>query len=306
MISINKNAVEAFKTRWAGRGDEKSDTQKFWLELLRYVCVVEQSETLIDYEKRVELKHKSFIDAYIPSTRVLIEQKSFDVDLSKQIKNSDGSYLTPFEQAKRYYDWLPASERGRWIVICNFKEFWIYDIETPRAKSEIIELANLDKEFNKLAFLVEANAQGPKEIRELEISVKAGELVKMLYEAVKPRYINSDSPEALRSLNIFCVRIVFLLYAEDSGLFNKAAFHDYLKANSHDARQALLNLFKILSQPESERDVYINDELKAFPYVNGGLFEDIQIEIPKLNKPDDEPLRIILEDMSNGFDWSNI
>ncbi|MBR0096108.1 MAG: hypothetical protein IJP88_02900 [Synergistaceae bacterium] len=119
------------------------------------------------------------------------------------------------------------------------------------------------------------NAQAPKEIRELEISVKAGELVKMLYDAVKPRYIKPESPEALRSLNIFCVRIVFLLYAEDSDLFNKAAFHDYLKANSHDARRAMLDLFKVLSQDESERDVYLNDELRAFPYVNGGLFEDI-------------------------------
>ena len=80
-----------FKARWTDRGDKKSDTQKFWLELLRYVCGVEQPGTLIDYEKRVELKHKSFIDAYIPSTRVLVEQKSLDVDLSKQIKNSDGS-----------------------------------------------------------------------------------------------------------------------------------------------------------------------------------------------------------------------
>ncbi|MBR1417577.1 MAG: class I SAM-dependent DNA methyltransferase, partial [Synergistaceae bacterium] len=176
----------------------------------------------------------------------------------------------------------------------------------PHPKPEIIQLENLTTEYNKFSFLVDANAQAPKEIRELEISVKAGELVKTLYDAVKPRYINSESPEALRSLNIFCVRIVFLLYAEDAGLFNKAAFHDYLKANSHDARQALLNLFKILSQHESERDVYLNDELKAFPYVNGGLFEDMQIEIPKLNNPDDEPLRIILEDMSNGFDWSNI
>ena len=305
-MNINKSVINNFISRWTGKGDEKSDTQKFWLEVLRYICGTENPESLIEFEKRVELKHKSFIDAYIPSTQVLIEQKSVDVDLSKQIKNSDGSYLTPFEQAKRYYDWIKASERGRWIVVCNFKEFWIYDMETPHAKPEVIELENLDKEFNKLNILVDANAQAPKEIRELEISVKAGELVKTLYDAVKPRYINSDSPEALRSLNIFCVRIVFLLYAEDSGLFNKAAFHDYLKANSHDARRAMIDLFEVLSQPESEREVYLNDELKAFLYVNGGLFEDTQIEIPNLNQPDNEPLRIIIDDMSNGFDWSNI
>ena len=277
MISINKSVINNFISRWRGKGDEKSDTQKFWLEVLRYICGAENPESLIEFEKRVTLEHKSFIDAYIPATRVLIEQKSIDIDLGKAAKQSDGSYLTPFEQAKRYYDWIKASERGRWIVVCNFKEFWIYDMETPHAKPEVIELENLDKEYNKFSFLVDANAQAPKEIRELEISVKAGELVKTLYDAVKPRYIHPESPEALRSLNIFCVRIVFLLYAEDSGLFNKAAFHDYLKANSHDARRAMIDLFEILSQPESERDVYLNDELKAFSYVNGGLFEDMQI-----------------------------
>ena len=291
MATIDKNEIRSFINRWQGHGAEKGETQKFWLEILRYVCGDDEPESLIESEKPVELEHKSYIDIYLPSTAA---------------KQSDGSLLTPFDQAKRYYDWLPASEKGRWIITCNFKEFWIYDMERPRAKPEIIQLENLTTEYNKFSFLVDANAQAPKEIRELEISVKAGELVKTLYDAVKPRYINSESPEALRSLNIFCVRIVFLLYAEDAGLFNKSAFHDYLKANSHDARQALLNLFKILSQPESERDVYLNDELKAFPYVNGGLFEDMQIEIPKLNNPDDEPLRIILEDMSNGFDWSNI
>lgn len=280
MISINKNVVDAFKARWAGRGNEDSDTQSFWTDFLHDICGVEWPNNIIKRENHVELdkKHRGSIDIYIPSTRVLIEQKSLGVDLNKPIPQSDGTYLTPFEQAKRYSDQgLGVDDKARWIVACNFKEFYIYDMREPHPKPEIIELANLDKEFNKFAFLVDANAQAPKEIRELEISVKAGELVKMLYDAVKPRYIKPESPEALRSLNIFCVRIVFSLYAEDSGLFNKAAFHDYLKANSHDTRRALLDLFKVLSQPESERDVYLNDELKAFKYVNGGLFEDTQI-----------------------------
>ncbi|MBR1603126.1 MAG: class I SAM-dependent DNA methyltransferase [Synergistaceae bacterium] len=298
--------IRKFIDEWSGKGDEKSDTQKFWLELLRYVCGVGEPESLIEFEKRVELEHKSFIDAYINKTKIIIEQKSIDIDLGKAAKQSDGSLLTPYDQAKRYYDWLPVSERGRWIITCNFKEFWIYDMEQPRAKPEIIEFANLEHEWPKLQILVDSNAATPAEIKELELSIRAGELVRKLYEAVLPRYRDPNSPEALRGLNIFCVRVVFLLYAEDAGLLNRDEFYKYLNLNQHNARCALICLFKILSQPEDKRDPYINKELKAFPYVDGSLFEEDGIEIPNLNEPDDEPVKIILDDMSNGFDWSGI
>ena len=79
------------------------------------------------------LDHTSFIDGIIESTHVLIEQKSADKDLRKAIRQSDGSYLTPFQQAKRYSAELPYSERPRWIVTCNFREFLVYDMENPQA-----------------------------------------------------------------------------------------------------------------------------------------------------------------------------
>ena len=306
MVTIDKNEIRSFINRWQGKGDEKSETQKFWLEILRYICGIDEPESLIEFEKRVELEHKSYIDIYIPSTKIIIEQKSIDIDLGKAAKQSDGSLLTPYDQAKRYYDWLPLSERGRWIITCNFKEFWVYDMEQPRAKPEIIELENLEHEWPKLQILVDSKAATPAEIKELEISVRAGELVHKLYAALQTKYINPNSPEALRSLNIFCVRIVFLLYAEDAGLFNKNAVHDYISSRSNTARNAIIELFKILAQKPEDRDPYIDDDLKTFPYVNGGLFEDAGIEIPNLNEPDDEPVKIILDDMSNGFDWSGI
>ncbi|MBQ8691512.1 MAG: class I SAM-dependent DNA methyltransferase [Synergistaceae bacterium] len=303
MAALNKNAVINLIERWSGKGAEKGDTQKFWLELLRYVCGDDEPESLIESEKPVELEHKSYIDIYIPSTKIIIEQKSIDIDLGKAAKQSDGSVLTPYEQAKRYYDWLPVSERGRWIITCNFKEFWIYDMEKPRAKPEIIKLENLEKEWPKMQILVDSKAATPAEIKELEISVRAGELVHKLYAALQTKYINPNSPDALRSLNIFCVRIVFLLYAEDAGLFNKNSVHDYISSRSSSARNAIIELFKILAQKPEERDPYIDDDLKTFPYVNGGLFEETGIEIPTI---DETILNIILDDMSNGFDWSGI
>ncbi|MBR0045127.1 MAG: N-6 DNA methylase [Synergistaceae bacterium] len=308
MTAENNNLINInnFISRWKDTGGEKGDTQKFWLEIFRDVLDISEPDCFIEFEKPVALEHNNFIDAYVRSMKIIIEQKSFGVDLNKSYKQSDGNYLTPFEQAKRYYDWLPASERGRWIITCNFQEIWVYDMETPHADPEIIKLENLEREFIKLNILLYANAPSPKEIREIEISKEACRLIRKFYDAVEHRYIKPNSAEALRNLNILCVRLVFLLYAEDAGLFARNLFYDYLKLYKHDARQAIINLFEALSIPENKRSKYMSKDLKAFPYVDGGLFEEQGIEVPNLNDPDDTPVKIILEDMSIGFDWSGI
>ncbi|MBQ7544441.1 MAG: class I SAM-dependent DNA methyltransferase [Synergistaceae bacterium] len=297
------NNINDFIMRWKDRGDELSDTQTFWLELLGCLSDTQNPGEMIEFQKRVELSHVSFIDGYIPSTRIIIEQKSRSIDLDKPQTQSDGTVITPFGQAKRYYDWLPASQRGRFIVVCNFREFRVHDMETPRAEPEIILLENLGREANKLAFLVDSKASSPKEIRELEVSVKAGELVGKLYDSLLTRYVDPDGKASQRSLNIFCVRVVFLLYAEDSGLFAPKQFHDYLASRRNSARNSLRELFAVLSRKPENRDPYLEADLQAFPYVNGGLFEEADIEIPQL---DGEPLRIILEEMSEGFNWAGI
>ena len=99
-----KAAAKAFATKWKGVGDEKQHTQTFWLELLHEVYGVEQPFGFITFEDKVKLGHVSFIDARIPETHVIIEQKSLDKDLAKPIKQSDGTFLTPYQQAKRYAD----------------------------------------------------------------------------------------------------------------------------------------------------------------------------------------------------------
>ena len=295
--------IKGFISRW--KGDEKSETQTFWISLLRDVLGVEKPDELIQFEKRVELDHVSYIDAYIPTTHVIIEQKSINVSLDKATVQSDGQELTPFGQAKRYSDWLPASQRADWIVTCNFKEIQIHDMEKPKAAPEVIALQNLEKDWNKLKFLVNPKAAKPKDIREEEISVKAGELVGRLYSSLQRRYNDKkDNLDAyLRVLNIFCVRIVFLLYAEDAGLFKKSAFHDYMLRHKDSAREALMTLFTVLDQKPEERDPYLADDLASFPYVDGDLFEEQGLRFPQL---DGEPWDIIIKDMSEGFDWSKI
>lgn len=111
-----ESEARAFIGRWAGRGYEKGESQPFWIDLLEHVLGVENGASFITFEDRVHLDHASFIDAYIPSTRVLIEQKSLGKSLSAPIRQSDGTLLTPFQQAKRYITELPVSKHPRWVV----------------------------------------------------------------------------------------------------------------------------------------------------------------------------------------------
>ena len=142
----------------------------------------------------------------------------------------------------------------------------------------------------------------------MEISIKAGELVGKLYDALYRQYKNPESEQAQKSLNALCVRLVFCLYAEDADIFGKhLMFHDYmLHRGQAGARRALIDLFRVLDQKPEERDPYLTDDdpdLAAFPYVNGGLFSDESIEIPAIT---DEIYHLILRDASEDFDWSKI
>ncbi len=298
-----QKAARAFAERWAGKGYEKGESQKFWTTLLTEVFGIEHVDSFLTFEQQVKLDHTSFIDVFIPSTHVMIEQKSLGKNLADGIKQSDGSVLNPFQQAKRYAAELPYSQRPRWIVTCNFAEFWVYDMEQPNGEPQRILLKDLEKEYYRLQFLVDEGNEHLK--REMEVSVKAGELVGVIYDKLLEQYIDKDSPETLRSLNILCVRLVFCLYAEDAGLFNtKTAFHDYLvKYGATDFRRALIDLFTLLDTPLANRDPYLEDDIATFPYVNGGLFSDEHIIIPRFT---DEIKQLILANASDDFDWSEI
>lgn len=300
-------AARQFAADWAGKGSEKGHSQTFWLSLLQKVYGVAEPDKFIVFEDQVMLDHTSFIDGFIPTTHVLIEQKSLEKGLRKPIKQSDGSLLTPFQQAKRYASELPYSQRPRWIVTCNFAEFNVYDMERPTGEPEIIFLKDLEKEYYRLQFLVATKDQHVK--REMEVSLQAGELVGVLYDALLQQYKDPTDPKTLKSLNALCVRMVFCLYAEDAGIFNhrRDMFHDYLRdIPAHGIRKALVELFRTLDQKPQDRDKYLFDDnptLAAFPYVNGGLFADEDIEIPPFTE---ELKSLLLSKASQDFDWSAI
>lgn len=301
-----QQAAKNFAAYWKGKGYEKGESQPFWLSLLRDVYGVEHPEQFIQFEEQVHLDHTSFIDGTIPATHVLIEQKGMGKDLNKPIKQSDGALLTPFEQAKRYILELPVSQHPRWVVTCNFSTFYVYDMERPHGEPEIIELANLEKEYYRLQFLVDAGNEHLK--REMEVSIAAGEIVGLLYDAFYKQYANPESEHSLKSLNKLCVRLVFCLYAEDAGIFgHHGMFHDYLKGfDTRGLRKGLVDLFRVLDTKPQDRDPYLQDdnpELAAFPYVNGGLFSDENIEIPPFT---DEIRNLLLNKASEDFNWSEI
>ena len=296
-----KKAAQEFAARWAGKGDEKQDSQRFWFDLLQNVYGVDDPASFLRFEQRVKLSHTSFIDVMIPATHTMIEQKSLGKDLNAPIKQSDGTFLTPGQQARRYAAALPYSERPRWIISCNFAEFQIYDMERPNDDPERIALKNLGEECYRLQFMVDVKSSHIT--REMDISRDAGTLVGKLYNALLPAYGDNPTEKDLQDLNKLIVRLVFCLYAEDAGIFGRRnMFHDFLLTfNASDVRLGLMELFKVLDQKTSERDRFLDPKYADFPYVNGSLFSE-SVPVPPIAE---ETRRLLIDEACN-FDWAQI
>ena len=312
-----REAARQFIKRWMGKGKEDEDGRSYWIDLLTNVLGMDNVTERLNFEKKVIIDgNTKRIDIYIPETRVIIEQKSLGKGLDQKIRNSGEIDLTPFEQADRYNSKLTFDERARWIVTCNFAEIWIYDMNEKQPEPTKIALDELQTKYVLLNFLVKKDVK--KLSHEMEISIQAGDIVGLIYDAFLAQYRIPDikekdeTPEQkekrehkLRSLNALCVRLVFCLYAEDAGIFGKRdMFHDYLENYEvKDCRRALIELFKILDTPASKRDEYLEEDLAQFPYVNGGLFADEDIEIPPFT---DEIKELLLTKASEDFDWRDI
>ncbi len=300
-----REAARQFYYRWKDRGREDEDARSYWIELLSQVCGAERVTERLVFEKKVIGRdgNTKRIDVYIPETRVLIEQKSRGIDLDQPQAGHEGK--TPFDQALMYSDCLPLDEKPRWIILSNFQEIRIYDMNdrVPAAGMKKLLLMDLPDRLGLLDFLV--NPEVRKITEEMELSLKAGELVGRIHDRFLEKYHDPMAVHTQRSLNILCVRLVFCLYAEDAGLFGGTgdAFSRYIgQYEPKDIRRALIDLFKVLDTPYEEReDLYLSDELAAFPYVNGGLFKDENIVIPQIT----QTLKDILL-QSAGFDWSKI
>lgn len=296
-----RQVARAFAEKWAGRGEEKSDTHSFWLELLRDVVGVEDVTTNVRFEQRT-LKH-GWIDVVVPDAKTMVEQKSNYVDLDRP-EMRQGQSVTPYEQAKSYADSLPNPQRPDTIIVCNFHEFRLHDLtsNTPQTPYASFTLDELPEQLGLLDFLLDP--QKSRRIREEQVTVSAGRLVGRLYKLLADRYQDPEDAQARHSLNVIMVRLVFCLFAEDAGIFPRYAFYDYLDGvQTRNVRSSLKELFDWLDTKPEDRDPYASDQIKRFPYVNGGLFAPQDIVIPQFT---DEIVDLLRNEISNGTDWSQI
>ena len=301
-----REAARQFFYKWKGRGKEDEDARSYWIDLFTDVLGQDKVTDRLDFEKKVlgSDGNTKRIDIYIPETHVLIEQKSLGIALDKPQTGHGGK--TPYEQAKEYDNGLIHSEKARWIITSNFAEIWIYNMEEKAPVPTKIHLDELPSKYRILDFLI--NKEQKKITDEMQISLDAGNIVGALYDEFLKQYDNPNSDETLKSLNKLCVRIVFCLYAEDSGIFGAhQLFNKYMSQfDAKTARKGLRDLFRVLNEKPEERDKYLKDDdpiLASFPYVNGGLFEDDDIDIPPFT---DKILDLVLRRASDNFDWSDI
>ena len=297
-----REAARQFYYKWNGRGKEDEDARSYWIDILVNIFGVDHVTDRVDFEKKVvsPAGTTNRIDVYIPETRVLIEQKSLGIALDKPQAGHGGK--TPFEQAKEYDNYLAFNEKARWIITSNFSDIWIYDMDTQKPEPKKLQLSDLQTKYPLLEFLVKKNVK--KITDEMQLSIQAGELVGKIHDRFLEQYNDPLAKHTQRSLNILCVRLVFCLFAEDAGLFaSKNAFEQYIEQyRSQDLRRALIDLFTVLNTPDDQRaDMYLPDDLAAFPYVNGGLFAEENIVIPRIT---DTIKDTLIE--SSHFNWADI
>lgn len=313
MSVSKKNAID-FVTRWQknisnipqGKNNEQQDTQKFWMDLLINVLGIKTNtiDTFIDFERHVQGRR---IDVFVSDRHFLCEQKSVGVDLDKP-EPRNKTLETPYQQARWYAQNLPYSERPRWFMTSNFETFRLYDLDNERPEDSVqeISLAELPKQLHLFSFLT--NEETGRLYKEQQLSVEAGKYVSKLYDALAKQYHHIDgkdeeAQEEQRSLNVLITRIIFLLYAEDADLLQShQAFGNYCEGDSSKLRRKLIDLFEVIDTPVNHREEYLDSELQAFPYVNGGLFADRSIIIPQMT--DEISLAII--ESSKDFDWREI
>lgn len=314
-----REIVKDFVSEWTNKGKdtgygfikEDANRQPFIDDFLRRVCGIEQPTKYIEYEKDVQVKDgdkttTKRIDGYVPSTKVMWEMKGSNKSLTDKIEQSGGKKLTPFEQAWRYSEYLPQSEKPRWIIISNFTELDIHDMDHLLDEPKIIKISELTTKYKSFDFIVDTAAQ--KIIDEKKLSVDAGALVSKIYKELERAYsLHADLKDKhiQNSLNMLIVRLVFLLYADDTGILGDENLFQQLLENEEpdNIRQTLITLFDTLNTPEDERDGFLANKFKVFKYVNGGMFADNKTVIPQFT---DELKDLIVNDAGKGFDWSNI
>lgn len=301
-----KHDAETFVRSWRGKGNEDQHTQLFWIGLMQDVLGLGDALQRLKFEEPVSTDksaYKGFIDVLIPTASTIVEQKSLGVSLDKP-EMRQGRMVTPAQQALDYAHGLPLSQQPRYVIACNFAEFWVYDRNVDAlCREPMFRLAidDLPKNLPAIQFL-RGTGEAPESLSRA-VSIEAGKIMGRLHAQVAAAFPDPDEPAAHHALSVLMTRLMFLMFCEDAGLIGPNAFRDYVRHHqAEDLRRGLLELFAWLDTPDDERDPWAPDYLKAFPYMNGGLFRE-RVNFPPLS----EDFRTtLIVDGCQEFDWSGV
>ena len=285
-ITEVRRRLQKFAVEHAGDTDEKQHAQQFWRDF--YSCFGLSKSSAAMFEARVvKLGGKrGYIDSFIPSL-LLVEQKSAGKDLDEAYKQAQEYFLAITNEF----------ERPRYIVVCDFARFRLYDLEASAKDYLECTLDELHKRADWFKFLLD----GKKVTiiaEELPINRKAAEQIAKLHDALlRANYKGRD-------LEVFLTRLLFCLFADDTGIFGDDGQFRRLvektKEDGSDTGSTIAMLFEVLNTAKDERQSNLDDEYKAFEYVNGNLFAE-HIKTPYF----DYELRKILVGCAV-LDWSGI
>jgi hypothetical protein len=251
-----RRRLAAFAKEWATAHREAADAKLFWARF--YECFGIRPESATLFEKAVDKLGgaRGFIDSFIPG-KLIVEHKSRGKDLDKA-----------FDQAADYALALPEAERPRYIITSDFARIRLYDLR--EGKHWETTLKTLPAKAAWFNFLLEDDA--PEIVEESPINRNAAYAISKLHEGLL------DVGFKGRDLEVFLTRLLFCLFADDTGIFGDNGIFRRLvartRADGKDLGPTLSQLFEVLNTPEAERQSTLDDSLRAFAYVNGSLFAE--------------------------------
>ncbi|MEK7991491.1 MAG: DNA methyltransferase, partial [Thiotrichaceae bacterium] len=278
-----RNRAHAFVKEWQGETREHAEAKSFWDDFFQVFGVHRRRIASFEQAVKKGTGKQGFIDL-LWKGKLLVEHKSKGKDLDKA-----------YSQALDYFPGLKDEELPRYVLVSDFARFILHDLDTGNC--EQFDLSALPDNIHLFDFIA-----GHEDIEEnyqtYKLDLKASELLGKLHDALL------ESGYDGHPLEVFLVRILFCLFAEDTGIFAKWQFVKYIKSwtaeDGNDTAMHLGQLFQVLDTPEEKRNKHLSEELAAFPYVNGQLFAE-RLDFPSF---DTDMREQMIE--SAWFDWSSI
>ncbi|MCU7243961.1 MAG: N-6 DNA methylase [Microcystis aeruginosa WS75] len=277
-----KNRAIAFQKEWQGETSEKAESQSFWNDFFNVFGISRRRVASFEQPIKKADNKQGFIDLLWKGT-ILVEHKSKGKDLEKAT-----------QQAKDYFPNLKEHELPRYILVSDFQRFKLYDLDAGNEAE--FELSNFVDNVHLFGFIAGYEKRVYKD--EDPVNLQAAELMGKLHDCLKEiGYMGHD-------LEVYLVRLLFCLFADDTGIFNPGIFWEYIdlhtKENGSDLAMHIASIFQVLNTPEAKRLKNLDENLTQFPYINGKLFEE---SLP-LAAFDSKMRFMLLE--ACAFDWGKI